>query len=148
MEKTEQHGITRHLAACTFASLYVPPCVRSLLLHCTALLRVISFARACLQWFWLPHRQEPGRVYIHIAVHASVHASPPAAARSPAEVISLAQTHLWWSQLHIPSPSGAPRLALSCLSTASPGRAFAPLSATGLGFGQAETTPKIYFCLN
>jgi len=63
-------------------------------------------------------------------------------------VISLTRTCPWQSRLHIPPPSGAPRLALLCLSAVLPGRAFMPLSATGLGFGQVETTPEIYFHLN
>jgi len=148
MEKTERHGITRHPAACTFASLCVPPRACSLLLHRAALLRVISFVRACPRWSRLPHRQEPGHMRIHVAVRASTHASPPAAARGPAEgYFTRANPSAAVPVAHLP-PSGAPRLVLSCLSAASPGRTFAPLSATGLGFGQAGTTPEIYFRLN
>ena len=43
-----------------------------------------------------------------------------------------------------PPLSGAPGLAFSRLSAASPGRAFAPLSDTGLVFGQAGTSSEIY----
>jgi len=144
----EQRSITRYPATCTFTSLCMLPHTCSLLLHHVAPLRVISFTRACPQWSQLPYHQEPGCVCIHVAVHASARASPPTVARSPAKgYFTCANLSVVVLVAH-PPPSGAPRLTLSCLSTASPGRTFTPLSATGLGFGQAGTTPKIYFRLN
>src|SRR6266581_3823027 len=73
-------------------------------------------------------------------------ASPPAAARGPAEgYFTRANSSAAVPGAH-PPQSGAPGFALSHLSAASPGHAFAPLSATGLGFGQAGKSPGI--CIN
>ncbi len=88
------------------------------------------------------HRQAPGCVRIRVAVRAPLRASPPAAAAGPAEgYFTRANPSAAVPVPHSP-PSGAPGLAFSRLSAPSPGRAFAPLSATGLGFGQAGTTPE------
>ena len=91
--------------------------------------------------------QAPGRVHICIRwVSLPVRPLPlqwPALLR----VILFARTCLQHSRLPIP-PKAVCRLAFSHLSTALPGHAFAPLSATGQGFGQAGRTPEKYICFN
>jgi len=110
------------------------PCVRPLLLQRAAPLRVILFALTHPRRSRVPRRQIPGRVRIRIAVRAPPRAPPPAAARDPTEgYFTRASPSAVVPGAH-PSQSGAPGLAFLHFSTESPGRAFAPLSATGLGF--------------
>jgi len=74
-------------------------------------------------------------------------ASPPAAARRPTEgYFTRASTSAAVPGAQ-PSQSGAPGLAFSRFFAESPGCAFAPLSATGLGFGKAGTAPGNSFYL-
>ena len=134
-------------AACAFTSLCVPPRTRPLPLQCTTPMRVISFVRTHPRRSWLQHHQEPDRVRIRIAVRAPARVPPPAAARGPAEgyfIHANASTAVPGTH---PSQSGAPGFALSRVSAAFPGHAFAPLSATGLGSGQAGTSPEICITL-
>ena len=143
IEKAERHGIARHLAACAFASLWVPACARPLPLQRAAPLRVSSFARTRPQRSWLRHRQAPGRVHICVAVRAPARTPHPAAARGPAEGYFTRAN----SSAAVPgaysSQSGVPGFALPLPSAASPGNAFAPLSATVLGSGHAGKYPEI-----
>ena len=133
---------------CGFASLCVSPCARPLPLQRAALLRVILFARTRPRCSRLPRHQTPGRVRIRVAVCARTHVPPPAAARDPAEgYFTRASPSAAVPGAH-PSQSGAPGLAFSRFSAESPGRAFVPLSATGLGFGKAGTAPEKSFYLN
>src|SRR5260221_12248774 len=97
----------------------------------------------------MPERRGIARhpVRIRVAVRAPRCASPPAAAAGPAEgYFTRANLSAAVLVAHSP-PSGAPGLVFLHLSAPSPGHAFAPLSATGLGFGQAGTTPEKSFCL-
>ena len=122
------------------------PRARPLPLQRAAPLRVSLFARTRPRRSQLRHRQEPGRVRIRVAVRAPARAPPPAAARGPAEgYFTRANLSAAVPGAH-PPQSGAPGFALSHLSAASPGHAFTPLSATGLGFGQAGNPPGI--CIN
>ena len=107
---------------------------RPLPLQRAAPLRLILFARVRSRRSQLPHRQIPGRVRIRVAVRAPPCAPPPAAPRDPAEgYFTRASPSAAVPGAH-PSQSGAPGLAFSRFSAESPGRAFALLSATGLGF--------------
>src|SRR5260221_9416098 len=107
--------------------------------------RVNSFARTRPRRSRLQQHQEPDRVHIRIAVRAPARAPPPAAARGPAEGYFIrANASAAVPGTH-PSQSGAPRFALSRVSAAFPGHAFVPLSATGLGSGQAGESPPIFF---
>src|SRR5260221_548806 len=128
--------------ACRFASLCVPPCPHPLPLLREAPLRVISFTQTRLRRSQLPHRQTPTRVCICVAGRAPLCTPPSTAARGPTEGYFTCASPSTEVPGAYPSQSGAPGLALSRLSTASPGRAFAPLSATGLGFGKAGAAPE------
>ena len=90
------------------------------------------------------HSQAPSCTLIHVAVRARAHASPlgtPAAADGPAEgYFVCANPSAAVLVAHWP-PSGAHGPAFSCLSTTLPGPAFAPLSATGLGFLRGGKIP-------
>jgi len=134
--------------ACAFASPCVPPRARPLPLLRQAPLRVISFARTRPRRSRLLHRQTTARVRICVAGRAPLRALPPAAARGPAEGYFTRASPSTEVPGAYPSQSGVPGLALSHLSTASPGRAFAPLSATGLGFGKAGAAPEACSHLN
>jgi hypothetical protein len=83
------------------------------------------------------HPQAPGSALIRIAVHARVRASPPGpptAADGPAEgYFACANPSAAVPVAYRPS-SGARGPVFSHLSPALSGPAFAPLSATGLGF--------------
>jgi len=118
-----------------------PPYARPLPLQRATLLRVISFARTRPQRSWLLRRQAPGRVRIRIAVHGPARTPPPAAARNPAEGSFTGAS----PSVGVPggrrSQSGVPGLPFSRFSAESPGRVFAPLSATGLGFRKARDSP-------
>ena len=144
IEKMERHGIARHLAACAFALLCVPPRARPLLLHRAAPLRVIPFTQTRPRQSRLLHCQEPGRVHIHVTVCAPPRASYPAAAHGPAKGYFTCANPSAVVPVTHPPPSSAPRLAFSRLSATSPRRTFAPLSATGLMFRQAGISPEIY----
>jgi len=83
-----------------------------------------------------------------VAVLAPARASPSAAATGPAAHLFTRGNPSAAIPLAYPSSSAVRADAFSHLSAAGPGRAFAPLSATGLGFGQAGTAPEKYFRLN
>jgi len=85
---------------------------------------------------------------IRVAVRAPPRAPPPAAARSPAEGYFTCANPSATIPGARPSKSGAPGLTLSRLSAASPRCTFAPLSATGLGSGEAGTAPGKHLHLN
>jgi hypothetical protein len=87
-----------------------------------SLLRIISFARTHPRPSRLPHCQAPGHVHIRITVRAS--------ARGPADgYFTRADT-------------SAAVLGAYSSKSGVPGCVFAPLSATGLGFGNVGTTPE------
>ena len=155
MKRAGHRGGWQERTACAFASPCVPPRARPLPLLRQAPLRVISFARTRPRRSRLPHRQTPARVRICVAGRAPrarapsrCSAPPPAAARGPAEGYFTRASPSTEVPGAYPSQSGAPGLALSRLSAASPGRAFAPLSATGLGFGKAGAAPEACSHLN
>ena len=75
-------------------------------------------------------------------------ASPPPAVAGPTEGYFICVNPSAAFPVAHPPKSSMCGLAFSHLSTASPGYAFAPLSATGQGFGQAGRTPEKYKCFN
>ena len=64
---------------------------------------------------------------------------------APLRVISLARTHLRWSQLHGPPPMWCTGSRSCIFPVASPGSAFPPPLAPGLGFGICRGIHKYVF---
>ena len=94
------------------------------------------------------NHQAPGCVRIHIRWVSPPHASPPPAVAGPAEGYFICANPSAVFPVAHPPKSGMCRLAFLHLSAASPRHMFAPLSATGQGFGQAGRTPEKYICFN
>ena len=103
--------------------------------------------RTCMEGGTARHRQAPSCVRIRVAVRARARAPPPAAARGPGEGYLTRANPFAAVPGAYPSQSGAPGFAFSRFSAASPGHAFAPLSATGLVPGQVGKSPEIYVIL-